>query len=100
MQSRPNPWLVFTVIGINVFMATLDGSAVNLVLSQIAHSFGTPQQPLALTSVSWVSTIYLLMISVFLLPAGAIATKIGERKVYQLGIFIFTVSLCVRGAGI
>jgi len=92
MQSRINPWLVFTVIGINVFMATLDGSAVNLVLSQIAHNFGTPTLPLPLTSVGWVSTIYLLMISVFLLPAGAIASKLGERKIYRIGILIFTLS--------
>ncbi len=68
-------------------MATIDGSAVNLVLPAIANQYGA-----TMTSVGWVSTIYLLFISILLLPAGSLASRIGERRLYQLGIFIFTVA--------
>lgn len=68
-------------------MATLDGSAVNLILPSISKEFQAP-----LTRVEWVTTIYLLVISILLLPIGTLASRFGQKFFFQIGIFIFTIS--------
>jgi MFS family permease len=40
--SHPNKWLVFGLVGVGVFMATLDSSIVNVSLPTIARYFGAP----------------------------------------------------------
>ncbi|MGI6421793.1 MAG: MFS transporter [Syntrophomonadaceae bacterium] len=43
-------------------------------------------------SLSWVATSYLLSTAVFLVPAGKIADIYGRKKLFMLGIIIFTLA--------
>jgi len=78
-------WLIFSVTVLGTFMAVLDSSIVNVALPLIAASFGVE-----LTSVQWVVTAYLLVISSLLPLFGKIGDLYGRRKIYLLGFIIFT----------
>ena len=66
-------------------MSTLDSSIVNIALPTISKQFsvGLPQ-------VKWVVMIYLLAITVLLLPFGRLADQYGKKLMLQTGFAIFT----------
>jgi MFS family permease len=68
-----------------VFMATLDGSIVNVALPSIARAFGTGPAPTA-----WVATAYLLAIVISLLPLGRWSDRNGRTRGFLGGVWIFT----------
>ncbi|HLQ11058.1 MAG TPA: hypothetical protein VK134_05610, partial [Ktedonobacteraceae bacterium] len=39
-KEQSNKWIVFAILAVGVFMATLDSSIVNISLPTIAHFFG------------------------------------------------------------
>jgi EmrB/QacA subfamily drug resistance transporter len=96
-QSEQNfslKWVIFGVIAIGVFMSTLDASIVNISLPVIAHDFGTPLGG----SIEWVLIAYLVALASVLLTAGRLADMIGLRRVWILGLLIFTLSSACCGA--
>ena len=58
-------WLIFLMVAIGIFMATLDGSIVNIALSAIMANFKVP-----LATIQWVVMIYLLTVTSLLLSFG------------------------------
>ena len=67
------------------FMTPFDLSAVNIALPAIGTEFAMDA-----VSLSWVSTAYLLASAIFLVPVGRVADIYGRKKVFFLGISIFT----------
>ena len=67
------------------FMTPFDLSAVNIALPAIGTEFAMDA-----VSLSWVSTAYLLASAIFLVPVGRVADIYGRKKVFSLGISIFT----------
>ncbi|MDD1661245.1 MAG: MFS transporter [Methanomicrobiales archaeon] len=67
------------------FLAPFDISAVNIALPTIGAEFS--MDALAL---SWVSTAYLLSSALFLVPFGRIADIVGRKKIFTLGLSLFT----------
>ena len=84
-------WIVFFVVSVGTFMATLDSSIVNVALPTISKAFGVGKGPL-----QWAVTGYLLTISSLLLAFGRLADIIGKNKVYAAGFlgFILGSALC------
>ncbi len=84
---KPNPdkWLVFFLVAIGIFMSTLDGSIVNIALSAIMKEFDAP-----LAVIEWVMMIYLLTASSLLLNFGRLSDIKGRRRVYTLGLLVFS----------
>lgn len=78
-------WLILINVSISVFMATLDGSIVNIALPVISKELSVN-----ISSVQWVVTSYLLAISVLLLILGKISDIYGKKKIFAFGFFIFT----------
>jgi EmrB/QacA subfamily drug resistance transporter len=64
------------------------GSAVNLALPAISEDFH-----LNAVSLNWVISSYMLTTSIFLLPAGRAGDILGRRKVFSIGVMIFTLSM-------
>ncbi len=62
-------------------------SAVNIGLPAIEKEFQTDAVLL-----SWVATSYLLAAAVSMLPSGKLADIYGRKRIYLLGIFVFTIS--------
>lgn len=69
------------------FMTPFMGSAVNLAIPSIGKEF--PSNTLLL---SWVVTSYILASATFLLPFGRLADIVGRKKVFLVGISVFSLS--------
>ena len=67
------------------FLTPFDLSAVNIALPTIGSEFSMDA-----VSLGWVATAYLLASAVFLVPFGRIADIHGRKKIFSLGLFIFT----------
>ena len=70
------------------FLTPFMGSAVNLALPAISEDFH-----LNAVSLNWVISSYMLTTSIFLLPAGRAGDILGRRKVFSIGVMIFTLSM-------
>jgi EmrB/QacA subfamily drug resistance transporter len=83
-HQTPN-WLIFLLVAIGIFMATLDGSIVNIALPSIMADFAVP-----LATIQWVVMIYLLTVTSLLLSFGRLSDIKGRRRVYSLGLCLFS----------
>ncbi len=83
--SGINYTLLLISISLATFMSALDGTIVNIALPTISEIFNLP-----MTSVSWVATIYLLVLTGCVLIFGKLADRIGFKIIFISGFFIFT----------
>ncbi|HUL20277.1 MAG TPA: MFS transporter [Thermodesulfobacteriota bacterium] len=86
------------VVTLAAFLTPFDGSAVNIALPSIGKEFSMDA-----VSLGWVATAYLLASAMFLVPFGRVADIYGRKKVFTLGILVFTAAsfsmvLCGSGA--
>ena len=72
-------------VGTGVFLATLDGSIVNVALPTLAREFASP-----FSAVEWVVLAYLLTVATLLLSMGRLGDMLGKKPVYQAGFAAFT----------
>jgi EmrB/QacA subfamily drug resistance transporter len=79
-----NKWGVLVAVGIGTFMTALDTSVVNTVLPVIGQNFKEP-----ITSVEWIVTIYLLVLSGLLLTFGRLGDIRGHKLTFIAGFLIF-----------
>jgi EmrB/QacA subfamily drug resistance transporter len=84
--SGVNYTLLLISISLATFMSSLDGTIVNIALPTISEIFSLP-----MTSVSWVATIYLLVLTGCVLIFGKLADRIGFKIIFISGFFIFTI---------
>ena len=69
------------------FVTPFIGSATNIALPSIGKEFSANAVML-----SWVATSFLLSAAVFLAPFGRLADIVGRRKIFNLGLIIFTIA--------
>ncbi len=69
------------------FITPFDGSAVNIALPLIGAEFHMDA-----VALSWIATAYLLATAVFIVPFGRLADIHGRKKVFLIGITVFTVA--------
>ncbi len=98
-DGLPTPRRHFAVvaIAIGIAMAVLDGTVVNVALPSIAAELGaTP------SAAVWVINAYQLVIVVLLLPLAALGERLGYRRVYQVGVALFTLgsALCALSSSL
>lgn len=67
-----------------MFVVTLDTTITNIALPNITDYFGTK-----LTVSNWVSTVYVLILSVLMIPAAKLGDQLGRKKVILGGLIIF-----------
>ncbi|MEI8048724.1 MAG: DHA2 family efflux MFS transporter permease subunit [Bacteroidota bacterium] len=77
-------WLLLNVM-IGTFMAVLDATIVNVGLPKIMASFGV-----GLDKIEWVLTAYMLSLAVMLPTSAWLADRFGYKRVYFLGLLLFT----------
>ena len=87
-------WTVMGIMSIGLFMATLDASIVNISLPKISLSFQVPLNGV----VEWVIIAYLIVIAGLLLTLGRLLDMVGQKLLWVLGLFIFTISSALCGA--
>lgn len=84
--QTPKKWQIFFLVAVGIFMATLDGSIVNIAVPSIMSDFAV-----SLATIQWVVMIYLLTVTSLLLSFGRLSDLLGRRQVYSLGLLIFTI---------
>jgi EmrB/QacA subfamily drug resistance transporter len=85
MQADPLRWKALTVVCAAFFMTILDVSIVNVALPSIGRSLHFTRENL-----QWVITAYAITYGGFLLLAGRLADLLGRRRVFLIGVVIFT----------
>jgi DHA2 family multidrug resistance protein len=80
-------WCILLTVMVGTFMVILDGTIVNVAIPTIMAAFG-----ISISEVVWVSTAYLIALSVLLAMAGWLSDHFGSKKVYMIGLLIFTAS--------
>jgi EmrB/QacA subfamily drug resistance transporter len=87
MQADPLRWKALTVVCAAFFMTILDVSIVNVALPSIGKSLHFSRDNL-----QWVITAYAITYGGFLLLAGRLADLFGRRRVFMIGVVIFTIA--------
>jgi EmrB/QacA subfamily drug resistance transporter len=85
--------LVFVVTALGAFMASLDLSIVNVAFPALEHSF--PHDSRA--SLAWVLTGYSIVFASLLVTAGRSADRLGRRRLFFIGLGIFTLGSALCG---
>ena len=80
-------WLALLLVCAAQLMIVLDGTIVNVALPAIQSSLGFSE-----VSLSWVVNTYLLTFGGFLLLGGRAGDLFGRRRVFMLGLALFTLA--------
>src|SRR6266704_1376950 len=78
-------WMALYVLCVGMLMIVLDATVVNVALPTIQGDLGFSQSNLA-----WVVNAYLIAFGGLLLLAGRIGDLIGQRRIFLIGLAVFT----------
>jgi EmrB/QacA subfamily drug resistance transporter len=78
-------WLALYVLCVGMLMIVLDATIVNVALPTIQEDLGFSQNDLA-----WVVNGYLIAFGGLLLLSGRIGDLIGQRRIFLIGLGVFT----------
>lgn len=81
------------VAAMSSFLGPFMGSAVNVALPSIGKEFG-----MGVIHLGWVNTAFLLAAASFVIPFGRLGDLFGRKRIYTLGIILFTISSVVLAA--
>jgi EmrB/QacA subfamily drug resistance transporter len=85
-------WWTLTAVCVAIFMLLLDITVVNVALPSIQHALHA-----SFADLQWVVNAYALTLAAFLLTAGSLADLLGRRRVFGLGLVVFTCASVVCG---
>jgi len=87
IQKEYNKWIILSAVVIGSIMGPIDGSVVNIAMPVFTKIFNTN-----ITTVSWVSMIYLLIVSSLMMTFGRLGDMVGYKKLYQSGLLTFSIA--------
>lgn len=85
-------WRILIILNFFTFMATLDGSIVNVALPTITGDLG-----LQLGHAQWISSIYLMAICSFILLFGRLGDIFGKIRIFRIGTIVFVIGSLLCG---
>jgi len=80
-------WWTLASVAFALFMIMLDNTVVNVALPSIQRDLG-----IGVSELEWVVTGYALSFAVLMLTGGKLADMYGRRRIFLVGLAIFTVS--------
>ena len=80
-------WWTLIAVSIATFMLLLDITIVNVALPEIERALGS-----SFSDLQWVIDAYALTLAALLLTGGSLADLFGRRRIFVIGIVIFTVA--------
>ncbi|MEV0852352.1 MFS transporter [Nocardia fluminea] len=84
------PWAVLAVCSLSLFVVGLDATIVTVALPAIGNGLQVGTQGL-----EWIVDSYTLALASFLITSGAVADRVGRRRVFRLGLAVFGVATTV-----
>jgi EmrB/QacA subfamily drug resistance transporter len=94
-ENDKTRWLALYVLCAGMLMIVLDATIVNVALPSIQGSLHFSQANLA-----WVVNAYMIPFGGLLLLAGRMGDLLGQRRVFLIGLAIFTVASLVCAASV
>jgi EmrB/QacA subfamily drug resistance transporter len=85
-------WLTLAIVGAAFFMTVLDVAIVNVAIPSIQRDLNVAE-----TTVQWVLTAYAITFGGFLLLGGRMADLLGRKRIFIVGLVIFTIASLVCG---
>lgn len=85
--TATKPVITFVLVSTGLFMVTLDNLVVSTALPVIRVDLGASLQQL-----EWTVNAYTLAFAVFLLTGAALGDRFGRRRMFSLGVLLFTVA--------
>jgi EmrB/QacA subfamily drug resistance transporter len=85
-------WWTLAAVTFGLFMIMLDNTVVNVALPAMQDELGISQAGL-----EWVVNAYALTFGVLLLSGGKLADLLGRRRIFIIGLIIFTASSLACG---
>jgi EmrB/QacA subfamily drug resistance transporter len=85
-------WLILAIVGAAFFMTVLDVAIVNVALPSIETDLNVSE-----TTVQWVLIAYSITFGGFLLLGGRMADLLGRKRIFLVGLTLFTIASLVCG---
>src|SRR4051794_22797425 len=85
-------WWTLVAVAAGTFMLLLDVTIVNVALPDIAKELHA-----SLADLQWVIDAYALTLAALLLTAGSLADRFGRRRLFAIGIVVFTAGSLLCG---
>ena len=86
-------WGTLLTVCVATFMLLLDITIVNVALPAIQHALRA-----SFSDLQWVIDAYALSLATCVLTAGSLADLFGRKRVFMLGIVLFTIASAACGA--
>jgi MFS family permease len=85
-EEKSRPW-VFAATIIGSAMAFIDSTVTNVALPQIQERLGATA-----TDSQWIVESYALFLSALILVGGSLGDHFGRRRIFSLGVIVFTLA--------
>ena len=85
--------LPLLAICLGYFMVILDATIVNVALPALGRELGG-----GVSGLQWILDAYTVVFAGLLLPAGSLGDRVGARRVFALGLGVFTLASAACGA--
>ena len=91
-EQKDRRWIALALIVVAQFMVILDVAIVNVALPSIKVDLGFSE-----TSLQWVISAYAIMFGGVLLLGGRLADLLGRRRLFLVGLGVFSISSLLCG---
>lgn len=95
--ARPRPWLVLAICCMSLLIVSLDITILNVALPAVRRDLDT-----TVSGLQWTVDAYTLVLASLLMLSGSTADRIGRRRVFRIGLGVFTAAslLCSLAPGL
>ena len=87
-----NRWIILFILVIAPFMVCIDSSIVNVALPALAKKFSVDMK-----TITWIVTIYLMVISAIVLIFGRIGDIVSKAVLFKIGLIISSLGSLLCG---
>lgn len=91
-RIKSNPWIVLLVLTFGFFMILLDTTIVNIAIPDIEKGLSA-----TFDQVLWILNGYILVYAVLLITAGRMGDILGPKRLFIVGLVLFTLSSAACG---
>src|SRR4051794_15974147 len=91
-EGMQRKWWTLLVVCLAVFMLLLDITVVNVALPKIQEDLHA-----SFSDLQWVVDAYALTLAAAMLTSGSLADRIGRRRIFAIGLVLFTIASVLCG---
>src|SRR5947209_20470230 len=94
-RHSTNPWVILVLICLAQFMVVLDATIVNVALPSIQKDLGLSE-----ANLQWIVNAFTLVFGGFLLLGGRAGYLVGRKRLFLVGLAIFTTASLLNGLAV